>query len=247
MPQKSSTTHTLMGNMLVVYRRERSKVWQCRFKVGGIWQRASTRENELKDAIAAAKDLLYAAVARKRDNVPVVTPKFKSIALMALRRLEEDSDNEKGLRKFRDCQAIIENYLIPFFGKYNVARIDHKRLANFESWRMARMGKKPSRSTLQAHNAALNYVFDEAVSCNYLTSATRPKLSAKADNSIEQRLSFSEEERQALVSGFNSWVAENSLTKNKGIALLLEDYAGLLRETGAMPGLKLADLQLKTS
>lgn len=247
MPQKSSTTHTLMGNMLVVYRRECSKVWQCRYKVGGVWQRASTRESELKEAIGAAKDLLYAAVARKRDNVTVVTRKFKSIAQRAIKRLEDEADSDKGLRKYRDYLAIIEKYLIPFFGKYNITSIDDKLLDDFDAWRSARMGKKPGRSTLQAHNAALNCVFDEAVRYDYLSPSNRPKLTTTQENENNRRPTFDEKELQALVTGFNGWIARNNLTKNKGMSLLLEDYVGILRETGVMPGLQLMDLKWESS
>ena len=39
----------------VVYRRERSDVWQCRFKVAVTWQRASTKQSYLQAAIKRAK------------------------------------------------------------------------------------------------------------------------------------------------------------------------------------------------
>lgn len=243
MPEKSSTTHTLMGNMLVVYKRERSKVWQCRYKVGGNWQRASTRENELKDAIAAAKDLLYAAVARNRDNVTVVTRRFKSIAQRAMQRLEDGADNDTGLRKYKDYFAITENYLIPFFGKYNIASIDDKLLHDFDVWRAAKMGKKPGRSTLQTHNAALNCIFDEAEGIDYLNPSNRPKLTSTQASGSNMRPTFDDKELQALVAGFNEWLVRNNLTVTRGMALLLEDYVGILRETGVMPGLQLIDLK----
>lgn len=247
MPQKSDTTHTLMGNMLVVYRRERSNIWQCRYKVGGDWQRASTRERELKDAIAAAKDLLYAAIARKRDNVAVVTQRFKSIARRALQRLEEETGDDKGLRKHRDYLVVIEKYLIPFFGKYNVSNINTELLDDFDSWRVVKMGKKPSRSTLQAHNAALSYVFDEAEICEYLNPSTRPKLTSTQDKACNRRSDFDEKELQALTESFDEWIKRNNLTLNKGIALLLGDYAGILLETGAIPGSQLVDLHWDAS
>ena len=243
MPEKSSTTHTLMGNMLVVYKRERSKVWQCRYKVGGVWQRASTRQNELKDAIAAAKDLLYAAVARKRDNVTVVTRRFKSVAQRAIQRLEDDGSNDKEIRKYKDYFAISENYLIPFFGKYNIANIDDKLLQDFDSWRAAKMGKTPGRSTLQAHNAVLNCIFDEAEALDYLNSSNRPKLAITQASGSNLRPTFDEKELQALVADFNEWLVRNNLTVSRGMALLLEDYVGILRETKLMPGLRLVDLK----
>jgi hypothetical protein len=50
MAEQSETTHTLMAGTLLVYQRERSAIWQCRFKVDGQWQRASTKERDLKRA-----------------------------------------------------------------------------------------------------------------------------------------------------------------------------------------------------
>jgi len=38
MPDKNATTHILMPNELVIYRRERSGIWQCRYKVADVWQ-----------------------------------------------------------------------------------------------------------------------------------------------------------------------------------------------------------------
>ena len=54
MPEKVDTTHVLIANELVVYRRDRSSSWQCRFKVGGVWQRASTKERDLVKGKAPA-------------------------------------------------------------------------------------------------------------------------------------------------------------------------------------------------
>jgi hypothetical protein len=38
MRQKAATTHVLMANELVLYQGERTSVWQCRYKVDGVWQ-----------------------------------------------------------------------------------------------------------------------------------------------------------------------------------------------------------------
>ena len=73
MPDKADTTHLLMPNELVVYRRERSGVWQCRYKVAGVWQRASTKQGNLKLAKQAARELMIVAELRNRSNLPVVT------------------------------------------------------------------------------------------------------------------------------------------------------------------------------
>jgi len=58
MPDKIASTHILLERSLVIYQRERSDVWQCRYKVDGKWQRASTKERKLSKAKEAAKTLL---------------------------------------------------------------------------------------------------------------------------------------------------------------------------------------------
>lgn len=50
MSAKLETTHVVSENEIIVYRRERSSIWQCRYKVDGVWQRSSTKERKLKDA-----------------------------------------------------------------------------------------------------------------------------------------------------------------------------------------------------
>ncbi len=79
MPVKIATTHVLLENELIVYRRERSSIWQCRFKVGGFWQRASTKERKLNLAKVKAKELMITAEIRKRDNLPVITRRFRDV------------------------------------------------------------------------------------------------------------------------------------------------------------------------
>ena len=48
MSAAKNTTHILIERQLVVYRRERSAVWQCRYSVDGVWQRNSTQERDIK-------------------------------------------------------------------------------------------------------------------------------------------------------------------------------------------------------
>jgi glycosyltransferase involved in cell wall biosynthesis len=73
MPDRIATTHVLLPNQLVIYRRERSGIWQCRYKVADVWQRASTKQRDQKLAKQAARELMIEAEISKRANLPVVT------------------------------------------------------------------------------------------------------------------------------------------------------------------------------
>jgi len=50
MPKQSPTTTVILERELIVYLRERSDVWQCRYKVDGRWIRKTTKERDLQKA-----------------------------------------------------------------------------------------------------------------------------------------------------------------------------------------------------
>ncbi len=176
MSAKKETTHIISEGELVLYRRERSSIWQCRYKVGGVWQRASTKERKLKDAKEVAKELRITAEIRKRDNLPVITRKFRDVAKLAVQRMEQKLANGDGKVSYKDYIRIITEYLIPILGNRLITNIDSVALDYLDAERIKMMGREPSHSTLLSHNAALNIVFDEGVLRNFLTELNRPKL-----------------------------------------------------------------------
>lgn len=62
-----------MPNALVLYRRERSAIRQFRYKVAGVWQRASTKQRDLKVAKQTARELMSEAEIRLRSNLSTAT------------------------------------------------------------------------------------------------------------------------------------------------------------------------------
>jgi hypothetical protein len=123
MPEKIETTHVLLENELVVYRRERSSIWQCRFKVDGVWQRASTKERDLKKAHTAAKKLMITAEIRLHENLPVVTRRFRDIAKLAVQRMKVKLANKDGKVSYNDYIKVIEEFLIPILGSRLITNI----------------------------------------------------------------------------------------------------------------------------
>jgi integrase len=243
MPQQVDTTHTIIENELLIHKRGRSRFWQCRFQVDGKWQRKSTGESDLAKAKKEALNLLYDSQALKRMGLPVITRKFRDIAKLAVKRLEDEVANDRGLRKHKDYLTVIDKYFLPFFGNYNITSIDYKMLDEFDLWRIEQMGKKPSRSTLQTHNAALNRIFDEAITRKFLTEAVRPILKLDKGVVSTRRPAFEEKEIQALLAGFDAWGVKKKHKKGRELALLLKDYVNVLLDTGARPGTELMDLK----
>ena len=242
MPEKIATTHVLMPNELVLYRRERSGIWQCRFKVSDVWQRASTKQRDLKLAKKAARELMIEAEIRKRSNLPVVTRRFRSVAQLAIQRMDTETANKQGKVSYIYYKRVIEDYLIPILGNRNITNIDGSALDELDVKRIELMKKVPSQSTILTHNSALNRVFDEAVIRGFLTEANRPKLDAKGKQS-DRRPAFELEELRAVLNNLAGWVERARTKKSKAMRAVLRDYAEMLVDTGARPGKELLDLK----
>jgi integrase len=242
MPEQVATTHVLMPNELVIYRRERSGVWQCRYKVAGIWQRASTKQRNLKLAKQAARELMIEAEIRHRSNLPVVTRRFRDVAKLAIQRMDAETANKQGKISYTDYKRVIEDYLIPILGNRSITNISSSALDELDAKRIELMKKVPSQSTMLTHNTALNRVFDEAVIRGFLTDANRPKLDAKGKQS-DRRPAFDLEELRALLNNFEDWIERAVNEKSKELRQLLRDYVEMLIDTGARPGKELMNLK----
>jgi integrase len=244
MPDKKETTLVLFDRQLILYQRERSNVWQCRYKVDGKWQRATTKERDLAKAKAKAQELLIEAEIRKRNNLPVVTRRFRDVAKLALARMKAEEDGGNHKASYKDYAKVINDYLIPCLGKYTITNIDYAALNHLDAWRIERMKKVPTQSTMMTHNAALNRVFDEAVLRGFLTEASRPKLESKGKKST-RRVAFDLEEVRALLGSFDAWIERATKKKSKPLRVLLRDYVTVLLDTGARPGKELMNLKWK--
>ena len=242
MAEQLETTHTLMAGTLLVYQRERSAIWQCRFKVDGVWQRASTKERDLKRAKEAAKKLLITAEIRKEQNLPVLTRRFKDVAKLAVVKLQQRLAEGTGKTAFKDYIAIINAYLIPALGNRLITNIDKAALEHLDKERIKRMRKAPKHSTMLNHNAALNAVFDEAMARNFLTALNRPKLEATGKKT-QRRPSFALNEVRALLSNFDAWIGRAADKVEREKRELMRDYVEMLLDTGARPGKELMDLK----
>ena len=73
--------HHLRDGAVVLYRRDRSKVWQVRFKLyDSRWHRFSTRRKELAYAKREAADLYDRARFKEEMGLPIRTKRFAAVA-----------------------------------------------------------------------------------------------------------------------------------------------------------------------
>jgi hypothetical protein len=96
----ASPSVLLRDGELVLYRRTRSLLYQCRFKLAdGKWHRFSTRKASLENAIAAACDMYDEARYRQRLGLAHRTHTFAQIASITLAEMRQlFDDNYLGRR-----------------------------------------------------------------------------------------------------------------------------------------------------
>ncbi len=147
-----------------------------RYKVHGKWERTSTKCTDLAEARRRAAELLTEAWFKERNGLPVVNKRFKSVARLAIKRMDELVKSGRGKATYKTYTQAIENYVIPLLGNLNVDRIDNAVLARFEAERIELMGKLPSASVVNNPNSAQNRVFEEAIERGYMTKFQLPLL-----------------------------------------------------------------------
>ena len=129
-------SHSLLGNSVVIYKRERSGIWQARLRLDdGTWHRVSTKTGDIDEAVDRATVLYYEARVKAQNKLPQSTRKFGSVAKAAVGAMEEELSHGRGKVVYSAYIGVIHNFLIPFFGKHGVDSITPEKLNQYEAWR----------------------------------------------------------------------------------------------------------------
>jgi len=236
--------HYLRDGELVVYRRERSRVWQCRFKLySNAWYRVSTRKTDLEYAKQHAGELYDEARYRERLGIAVTQRKFSEIARATVDELNKDLAAGTGKKIYADYIGIINKYFVPFFGERYLQNIKHADVAEFERWRNERMGKKPKSSTLMNFASAFNRVVQTAVARAWISERVPiPKLTRRGERG-QTRPAFSAEDIKRLRGKYSAFVAQARTTTETARRELLCDYVEVLLLTGMRHGTESKNIQ----
>ena len=191
----------LRDGELVLYRRSRSLLYQCRYKLAdGTWHRVSTRKASLEQAIAAACDMYDEARYRQRLGLAHRAHSFAQIAALTLADLRRQIDARKTKSSLNDYASIIERYFIPYFGDRMLEQLTHADVHEFEVWRDRQMARRPKTSTLNNFTSAWNRVIATAVDRGFVSERVPvPKLTSRGLKG-RTRPAFSAEEIEQLLT-----------------------------------------------
>ena len=164
LPSAQPQSIALRDGELVVYRRSRSLLYQCRYKLAdGSWQRQTTGKAALEHAIARACDIYDEARYRQRLGLAHRTHSVAQIAAVCCAALRQEIDLRGKKTSLNDYASVIERYFVPYFGERQLEEITHTDVREFELWRDRQLVRRPKTSTLNNFSSAWNRLIATAV------------------------------------------------------------------------------------
>ena len=233
----ASETVIVKPELIRLVRRGDSKKWQVHYKLENLktWFRRSTDTANVKEASKIAERMWMKATFDLEEGRPIISRKFKPVAVTVLHRLEAEIAAGTAKPSARDYVSAIKLYLIPFYGLYNVDGIKPSVISEFHVWRRDKVGRELSGSAQNNHNAALNLIFDEAVERGYMTAYERP-LTKNTGAESDRRAEFSHEELEAMMQYAAKFILDGRTVRTKIIRELLAIYVPFMAATGMRPG-----------
>ncbi len=237
LPSTQPQTIRLRDGELVLYRRSRSLLYQCRYKLAdGTWHRQSTGKASLEHAIAAACDLYDESRYRQKLGLAHQAHSFAQIAAICLEELRHLIDLKKTKSSLNDYASIIERYFVPYFGERRLEELTYTDIREFEMWRDRRLPRAPKTSTLNNFASAWNRVIGTAVERGFISERVPvPRLSSKGEKS-KTRPAFTEQEIEQLLAFMPAWSEQGRLAVEREIRPLTRDYVEMLLYTGMRHG-----------
>ena len=158
-------------NTLTIYKMEASPFWYVRYYEDSKIYRRSTKKTDKREAIKAAQDFFAEVKLAKMNRLPVTTRSgFELCARGLLKENKERMERgEISKTKQEYDEARLENDLLPYFKKYEVAQIDYKVLSGYLS-HINTADRKLSTSSLKVHVSHIKTILRYAQRIGVITS-----------------------------------------------------------------------------
>lgn len=244
MAKLSENTVVISDGDIKLYKRRNSSVWQAKFKIDNRWVRISTERRKLDEAKVQAKEQIVEFKIKQRNQIPIVTKTFASVAKLAISEMQNELKRGGGTKSLNDYIIVANKYLIPYFGRRSITSIDYEAIVEFDKWRTKEMGREPHASTVNTHNSALSRIFDAALKRGFITKSHVPMLINKKRDS-SRRPDFTLDEYQTLIRKLRSFIAASRDGKSREMRELMRDYVLILANTGMREGTETANLRWK--
>lgn len=235
----------IIPNKVNIYRRGKRGTFQARIKLeNGDWHRISLKVDDFDIATEKAIEQYFKFKHLKELNLPQITKTCTSVARYVIDDLEKQLNAGRGKSVYRDYIKVLNNYFIPFFGKYYITNITQDLISQFDGYREEIIGRRPAISTLNTHNSAFNRVFMTAYKNGWILKSQLPVISTKGVKS-QVRPTFTVAEYREMAKEILKWRDTGRLKSSRLLRELLSDYVFILSNTGIRHGTEMMNLKWK--
>ncbi len=238
--------HEMMGGKLHVYKRERSKFWQCSTFMNGKNWRTSTKEFDLSKAKDFAEGWYLTLRDKSRHGELRAEKSFAHAAKQFMREYEIITQGQRNERHVEATMARVKNYLIPYFGKMGLSEVTPGAVQEYRIYRQSysvprhnqksdKPRKPPSRSTMHQEIVALRQVLKTAVRHNWLNHVPDLSLPYKTAGKIVRRAWFSPDEYKQLYKATRERARQSIGKRWAWETAQLHDLVLFMANTGLRP------------
>lgn len=240
-------THKIFDGRVLVYKRERSRFWQCATFVGGRKERASTREESLAKAKDFAEDWYLTLRGKLAKGERLREKNFKETAEQFLKEYRLITGGHRSPDYIDNMESQLKNYLSPFFGEYGLSRITAGLVQEYRLHRQtyqvprpnreaeAVKPKPPSRSTLHQEVVVIRQVLKTGIRHGWLYHLPDLSMPYKTAGKLTRRAWFSPEEYKQLYEATRRRTLSPKSPRWIWNAEQLHDYVLFMANTGLRP------------
>lgn len=238
--------HEMMGGKLHLYKRERSRFWQCSTFMNGRNWRTSTKEEDLSKAKDFAEGWYLTLRDKSRHGELRAEKTFAHAAKQFTKEYEAITQGNRNAEYVSTMMGRVRNYLIPYFGKMGLSEITPGVVQEYRIHRQThsvprhnqkteKPVKPPSRSTLHQEIVALRQVLKTAVRHGWLSHVPDISMPYKTAGKVVRRAWFSPEEYKQLYTATRKRAKDSVGKRWENEAAQLHDLVLFAANTGLRP------------
>jgi len=229
--------HILMRGKLVLYRRQRSRYWQCYTFAAGRSRRVSTKQESFAQAKDFAEDWYLGLKGKQHAGLIKDGWTFKEAAKQFEREYPVITEGQRN-QKYVDMIFLrLHVHLLPFFGHLFLSEVTAGKVQEYRIHRVetSKTGRPPARSTLHQETVALRQVLKTAQRHGWLSAIPDLSPPYKTAGKVTHRAWFSPSEYRRLYEATRRRARDPIRERWRSACEQLHDYVLFMANTGLRP------------
>ena len=229
--------HSILGGKVRLYKRPKSKAWQCSTYLEGKEWRASSRQESLAQASEFAEDWYLELRGKIRAGEVKAEKTFAQAAELFTKEYAAITAGQRNERYVQNHQGRLNNYLLPFFGKKGLSEITPGLVQEYRISRLTpdENGKVPAHSTLNQEIVVLRQVMKTANRYGWIAQLPDYSNPYQMSRKVTHRAWFSPEDYKKLYQATRRNAKDAQGKKWQWAAEQMHDYVLFMANTGLRP------------